>query len=110
MQSPRSADTLDPQGIEVREVAMRYAQDTPLNRIVDAARGDSSVVRKLENAIRTQLSSPAPEQVTEIRATLLNWRDNNRRLLPYAEKSALLKQAGSFHKTLRELQKSALKP
>ena len=103
MQSPRSADTLDPQGIEVREVAMRYAQDTPLNRIVDAARGDSSVVRKLENAIRTQLSSPAPEQVTEIRATLLNWRDNNRRLLPYAEKSALLKQAGELSQDLARI-------
>ena len=73
------ADTLDPQGIEVRELATRYAQDTPLNRIVDAARGDSTVIRRLERSIRAQLKSSSPERIAEIRKTLMKWRDNHER-------------------------------
>ena len=97
------ADTLDPQGIEVRELATRYAQDTPLNRIVDAARGDSAVVRRLESVIRAQLRSPSPERVTEIQSTLTKWRDNNQRFLPYTEKSALLKEARELSQDLARI-------
>ena len=97
------ADTLDPQGIEVRELATRYAQDTPLNRIVDAARGDSAVVRRLESIIRAQLRSPSPKHVTEIQSTLTNWRDNNRRLLPYTEKSALIREAKDLSLDLAQI-------
>jgi hexosaminidase len=84
------SDTLDPQGIEVRELATRYAQTTPLNRIVDAARGDSAVIRRFESVIQRTLRSPSSERFDEIRATLLKWRDNNVRFLPYAESSGLL--------------------
>lgn len=97
------ADTLDPQGIEVREVATRYAQETPLNRIVDAARGDSAVVRRLESVIRAQLRSPSPKRVTEIQSTLTKWRDNNQRFLPYTEKSALLKEARELSQDLARI-------
>jgi hexosaminidase len=71
--------------------------------MVDAARGDSLAVRRLENAIRAQLRSPSPERVTEIRAMLLKWRDNNRKFSPYAEGSALLKPASELSQDLARI-------
>ena len=97
------ADTLDPQGIEVRELATRYAQDTPLNRIVDAARGDSTVIRRLERSIRAQLKSSSPERIAEIRKTLMKWRDNHERFSPYAEKSGLLKGTNELSQDLARI-------
>jgi hexosaminidase len=97
------ADTLDPQGIEVREVVMTYAQDTPLNRLVDAARGDSAVVRRLHSVIHEQLKSPSAERVGEIRTTLTRWRDNNGRFVPYAGSSALLSGAAELSQDLARI-------
>lgn len=84
------ADTLDPTGIEHREVFQRYTQETELNRLVDAARGDSAVVRGLESDVREWLRAPTPEREAAIRRVLTAWRDNHARLLPHAPASALL--------------------
>ncbi len=86
------ADTLDPTGIEHREVFQRYTQETELNRMVDAARGDSAVVRGLEADVRAWLAAPAPAREAAIRRVLEMWRDNHARLAPYGESSLLLRE------------------
>jgi hexosaminidase len=96
-------DTLDPQRIEVREVATRYSQETPMNRIVEAARGDSEVIRRLESVVRKTLRSPSPERFNEIRKSLPKWRDNNGRFLPYTESSGLLSGTDVLSRDLAQI-------
>ncbi len=86
------ADTLDPLGIEHREVFQRYTQETELNRMVDAARGDSAAVRRVEADVREWLRTPTPEREAAIRRALSAWRDNHARLTPHGAGSALLRE------------------
>ena len=97
------ADTLDPQGIEVRELALTYSQQTPLNRMVDAARGDSAVVRSLERAIRNYLQSRTPDASAKVRSLLAKWRDNHARFQPYANSSDLLTGASELSADLARI-------
>jgi len=64
------ADALDPTGIEHREVFQRYTQETELNRMTDAARGDSAVVRTLEADVREWLRTPTAGREAAIRRVL----------------------------------------
>jgi hypothetical protein len=86
------ADTLDPLGIEHREVFQRYTQETQLNRMVDAARGDSAVVRRMERLVREWLVSGGVEREWEIRRGLMLWRDNHARLAPFGAGAPLLRE------------------
>ncbi|MCC6588214.1 MAG: family 20 glycosylhydrolase [Bryobacterales bacterium] len=84
------ADALDPLGIEHREVFQKYRQDTKLNRMVDAARGDSESVRNMESAIRRWQAKPNNGDEAIIRRQLELWRANHARLEPYFPSSYLL--------------------
>lgn len=91
------AAALDPLGIDGRETARRYAQDTPLNRMVDAARGDSAEVRSVN-----------PRTPAAARATLIRWRDNHQRLAPYFASSPMLREVEGLSADLETLGKMGL--
>jgi len=97
------ADALDPTGIEHREVFQRYTQETELNRMADAVRGDSAVVRSLEANVREWLRTPTPEREAAIRRVLEAWRDNDARLTPFGPTSSLLREFLPLSKELAQL-------
>jgi len=97
------ADALDPTGIEHREVFQRYTQETELNRMADAVRGDSAVVRTLEANVREWLRTPTPEREAAIRRVLEAWRDNDARLTPFGPTSSLLREFLPLSKELAQL-------
>jgi hexosaminidase len=82
---------------------MRYSQSTPLNRLVDAARGDSEIVRTLERNVRSQIEVPAIESAASIRTTLTRWRDNNALFMPYAVSSSLLNGTAELSADLAQI-------
>jgi hexosaminidase len=97
------ADTLDPLGIEHREVFQRYTQETQLNRMVDAARGDSAAVRRMEGLVREWLVSGGVEREREIRRGLMLWRDNHARLAPFGAGAPLLREFFPISEDLAKL-------
>jgi hypothetical protein len=60
--------------------------------MVDAARGDSVVVRRMEADVREWLRRPTAEREAAIRRVLERWRDNHARLAPFAGGSVLLRE------------------
>jgi hexosaminidase len=105
------SDAVEPTGIEIRELAKTYSHFTPMNRLVDVARGESLPLRRLERSIREWLASPerAGERPREIRETLVAWRDNHRLLLPALQSSFLLKEAVPLSEDLADLAGIGLK-
>jgi hexosaminidase len=93
-------DTLDPLGIEGRETTQTYSQSTALNRVVDAARGDSLRVRRLERQVAQWLAAPDGESEAKIRETLTMWRDNDGRLAGAFGLSFLLAEAAPLSRDL----------
>ncbi len=66
---------------------------TPLNRVVDAARPESTVARRFSALVREFVSGHVkPGTEPQIRALLAEWRDNQEMLRPVAENSALLQE------------------
>lgn len=63
----------------------KYNQLTPLNRLVDAARPESETAREVAMLVDQK-------DRAQMRIWLMRWRDNNARLQPTLEKSALLKE------------------
>jgi hexosaminidase len=92
-------------------LARTYSHYTPMNRLVDAARGESLPLRRLERTIREWLASPASagERPREIREALVAWRDNHRLILPALESSFLLKEAVPLSADLSDLAGIGLK-
>ncbi|HEV2689154.1 MAG TPA: hypothetical protein VGV35_11380 [Bryobacteraceae bacterium] len=77
------ADVLEPAPLGPRTRTHKYTQQFPLNRLVDAARPDSRVAREFAALVEAQ-------DRLAIRRWLTLWRDNDARLRPTLEKSALL--------------------
>ena len=67
-------------------------RSTPLNRLVDAARPESTVARQFAELVEAYIQSgykdPAAE--AQIRASLVIWRDNDANLQPVLDRSFLL--------------------
>lgn len=84
------ADVVEPLGIDGREGNYRYNQSTPLNRLVDAARPESAMVREMElqieNLARGRKTNPA------IRKTLAGWKENDNLLREGISHSFLLRE------------------
>ena len=79
------ADVVQPATFGQRIRSHKYTQLTPLNRLVDAARPESDTARDFAALVDRM-------DLVEMRAWLTRWRDNDIRLLPTLEKSALLKE------------------
>jgi hexosaminidase len=88
------ADVVTPVGLGGRARARKYTQQTPLNRLVDAARPESVTARKFSDKI------DAADWVA-VRALLILWRDNvpplqNALLQEIAPVSAALKNTATL--------------
>jgi hexosaminidase len=88
------ADVVTPVGLGGRARARKYTQETPLNRLVDAARPESYVVRRFANQIDAA-------DWSAVRGQLSIWRDNgplpqNALLQEIAPVSAALKQTAAL--------------
>ena len=84
-------------GIEGREITRTYTQSTPLNRFVDAARGESAAVRRAEAAAATVIAG-GPD--AELERTFRLWRENAARLGPHFAGNALLNEAAGVSRDL----------
>ena len=67
-------------------------KSTPLNRLADAARPESTVARQFAELVETYLQSGYKDSAVEaqIRAWLVKWRDNDANLQPVLDRSFLL--------------------
>jgi hexosaminidase len=67
-------------------------KSTPLNRLVDAARPESTVARQFAELVESYLQSGYKDSAAEaqIRAWLVKWRDNDANLQPVLDRSFLL--------------------
>jgi hexosaminidase len=91
------ADAVEPLGIEGREITRTYTQSTPLNRFVDAARGESAAVRRAEAAAAAVIAG-GPD--AELERTFRRWRENAARLGPHFAGNALLNEAAGVSRDL----------
>ena len=91
------ADAVEPLGIEGREITRTYSQSTPLNRFVDAARGESAAVRRAEAAAARVLAG-GPD--AELRADLPSLAGECRAARPALRRNALLNEAAGVSRDL----------
>ncbi len=79
------ADAVEPANLGQRTRLHKYTQETPLNRLVDAARPESRVAREFATLVERMDRGAMREWLTR-------WRDNTARLEPLLEASFLLKE------------------
>jgi hexosaminidase len=66
---------------------------SPLNRVIDAARPESTTARKFANLVDALIAGHADSDAKqEIKALLIRWRDNQSKLQPLESQSFLLKE------------------
>ena len=98
------ADVVEPVKDYAREAAHPYDAFAPLNRLVDAARPDSEIVRRFS----AQVDRMGAEDVPRIREYLTLWRDNHARLAPVMANSALLAEDAELSKELSDIAAAGL--
>ncbi len=94
------ADLVEPLGIDGREKAKRYLQSTPLNRLVDTARAESTTVYHLEERIKNLESSRGAADWTQVKDTLLAWRKNDAELAALLRRHFLLAEVAPISENL----------
>ena len=66
---------------------------SPLNRVIDAARPESTTARKFANLVDALIAGHADSDAKqEIKALLIRWRDNQSKLQPLESQTFLLKE------------------
>jgi len=77
----------------------------PLNRLVDAARPESDVARRFQDAVQAYLKSGYKDRVAEeqIRTSLAAWRDNDRKVRSLLQQSFLLHDVAPLSEDLSAL-------
>jgi hexosaminidase len=98
------ADVVEPVKYYARGSVRQYTQDTPLNRLVDAARPESDAARIFRKVV-DQFLKDAPDwkDPADLRATLTTWKNNDAVLRPILEKSELAAEAVALSKHLSYL-------
>jgi hexosaminidase len=98
------ADVVEPVKDYNREelAAAPPTQQTPLNRIVDAARPESEAGRQFASRVENFLAGQCKDSVAagQIRAALESWNTNNSVLQPAASDSSLLQEATGLSQKL----------
>ena len=88
------ADVVEPLEDYQRGSTGRYTQQTPLNRLMDAARPESDAARAFSRQVEALLADPARRAGREaIRARLQEWQGLEARLRPLLERSQVLREA-----------------
>ena len=85
-------------------------KSTPLNRLADAARPESTVARQFAELVETYLQSGYKDSAAEaqIRAWLVKWRDNDANLQPVLDRSFLLAEDKPLSEDLATLAAAGL--
>jgi hexosaminidase len=66
---------------------------SPLNRVIDAARPESTTARQFANLVDAMIAGHADSEAKqEVKALLIRWRDNQSNLQPLETQSFLLKE------------------
>ena len=98
------ADLVEPVKDYNREelAAAPPTQQTPLNRLVDAARPESETARLFSMMVDSFISGQCKDAraSSQIRGLLENWRNNNASLQPAASESLLLREAAPLSQNL----------
>jgi len=90
------ADVVEPANLGQRTRTHKYTQQTPLNRLVDAARPESATAREFA-ALVEGMDQGA------IRSWLERWRDNDAKLAPALARSFLLEEDMPVSKDLSRM-------
>ena len=98
-------------GLDQRARARQYTSLTPMNRLADAARPESEIVRTLEAAARRAIADPkaGAAEIAELRAHFTRWAANDARLQPVLADNALLAELKGLSKDLSALGEAGLK-
>lgn len=92
----RLADVVEPLDNYQRGGTREYTQQTPLVRLVDAARPESDVARAFAREVDRLLADPARRAGREaVRSRLVEWQGLEARLRPLLEENELLREAVS---------------
>lgn len=85
-------------------------KSTPLNRLADAARPESTVARQFAELVETFIQSGYKDSAAEeqIRAWLVKWRDNDANLQPVLDRSFLLAEDKPLSEDLATLAAAGL--
>ena len=104
------ADVSEPGTLGLRHhVNPNYAQDTPLNRFVDAARPDPPVARHFDDLVDRYLANRNDAATRdEIRRWLALWAANDVKLQPIIARRAILRDVAPVSSTLAKIAAQAL--
>jgi hexosaminidase len=100
------ADVVEPVKDYTREetAPSPATSESPLNRVVDAVRPESSTARKFADAVNELVAGHAkPGSESRVKDLLNRWRDNQVELQPQVEKSLLLKEVALLSQNLSAL-------
>lgn len=88
------ADVVEPLEDYQRGATGHYTQQTPYNRLMDAARPESDTARGFARMVDALLADPSRRAGREtVRARLQEWQGLHVRLRPLLERSAILREA-----------------
>jgi hexosaminidase len=99
------ADVCEGQGLGPRARAQKYTSVVPLNRLVDAARPESEVVRAMEMAAKRM----QPADRAFLREQFTRWVENDARFQALAAGDGMLSEALPLSKDLANLGTAGLK-
>ncbi len=95
------AELVEPVKVYQRPHTRNYETDTPLNRLVDAVRPESSAGRVFAGQVARYLGkSASSEDVDAMRKELARWQINDQQLAPLIESNALLQEAAPLSRNI----------
>jgi hexosaminidase len=103
------ADLVEPVKNYARGQVRDYCSDTPLDRLVDAARPESETARRFRRQVDFYLKNgPDAAQAAELRSTLARWRDNRAVLDPILDRSPRAAEARVHSRDLTTVSRRGL--
>jgi hexosaminidase len=98
------ADVVEPVKFYARGDPRPYTTETPLDRLVDAARPESDLARRFRNSVDEFLQkAPKLGKSEDVRSLLAKWRENDMTLGPILDRSEQVSEAIPLSKDLSSL-------
>ncbi len=102
-------DILEPVKIyERHSQGVKYTQQSPYTRVVDAARPESETARKFNKCVGEFLESKDPGKLDRINKMLITWKDNYEKLVPIISKSPIIKEIEPHSQNLSDISQVGL--
>lgn len=104
------ADIVEPVKYYSRPGTREYTQQTPFNRLVDAARPESRTARMFRKRVQAWINDPLQRQaqLPYLRESLNLWRHNHGVLAPMLEKNPALQELSALSKKIAGLSAAGL--